>query len=683
MRIDVLAVSAAFLARAKTQRHKGARFSTSGANWSLLRCHCLGAWCALLLIGVVTGCNDDGVLLRGIGDGGATPADASADGGGDTVGAEDVGGDSADGGGADSDAVSADLDAGDGAATDAVGADTVVTDTGPSDADATDAGGGDTVAADTDPGDGGASETGGGDTADADAGEEDTTDAGAEDTADADAGEEDVGDSGREDTTDAGAEDTVGEDTTETEREREDRIAYNEALFAATHNSYSGDHGGARGTLRRQLDGGVRFVEIDFHENDFGTWSYRVGHDGPGDEVSGLAGDPTTDALRAWLEAVAGWSDRSPGHAPITIGLDAKDDLTDNPSNADGNLGALNALLESVFGAKLYRARDYAGGEWPTIGALRDRVLVVLSGHEGSRIAYRRDRGGNPSVAVNASGRIVEVHDNGGGDLWYWAGQIEGDGRVRWYHHARYDSGDDPAVALNADGVLVEVHEDPDSGNNDLWYRVGRLGDDYRIAWPYDGGRRFPGNDEGINPSIRFLSPGGLTVRGIHQSQGGDHDPWFWDGVVEPATGTVHWNTDTHARADRDPYPTHEATAGAWTVRVGSQTFPPFDGGSTLTLRVGDGPTHPLTWDQVAFVEVQRGGSAQLAADALSFFAASASGSDDREWAAGQRSRGGVVRLWGANREEHETAPPVNFAATDFPYSPWHTAYCAEVDCVE
>ncbi|MFD2348739.1 hypothetical protein ACFSTC_04000 [Nonomuraea ferruginea] len=54
------------------------------------------------------------------------------------------------------------------------------------------------------------------------------------------------------------------------------------AIFRATHNSYSGDLDGARGSITRQLDQGVRFIELDIHDNGYATArDYAIGHDAP------------------------------------------------------------------------------------------------------------------------------------------------------------------------------------------------------------------------------------------------------------------------------------------------------------------------------------------------------------------------------------------------------------------
>src|SRR5690606_40986429 len=104
-------------------------------------------------------------------------------------------------------------------------------------------------------------------------------------------------------------------------------------------------------------------------------------------------------------------------------GLDLKDSLEDNPSYQAGNLAALNALLETAFGPRLYAA-ELMGETFPSIDDLRDRILCVLRGHEGTRIAYRRDRRDNPAIAIDSARRVADVHDCGSGELWHWTGPL-------------------------------------------------------------------------------------------------------------------------------------------------------------------------------------------------------------------------------------------------------------------
>ncbi|MEV4086429.1 phosphatidylinositol-specific phospholipase C domain-containing protein, partial [Nonomuraea fuscirosea] len=164
------------------------------------------------------------------------------------------------------------------------------------------------------------------------------------------------------------------------------------AIFRATHNSYSGDINGARDSIVRQLDSGVRFIELDIHDNGYATSKdYSIGHDSPGNQVD-HSGNPASNLLRDWLTVIDTWSARHPAAAPVVVALDVKDDLTDNTSYAAGNLAALNQELTSVFGTRLFEARDYPASP-SSVDALRGRVLTVISGNGKTRAAYKRDAG--------------------------------------------------------------------------------------------------------------------------------------------------------------------------------------------------------------------------------------------------------------------------------------------------
>ena len=338
--------------------------------------------------------------------------------------------------------------------------------------------------------------------------------------------------------------------------------------MAATHNSYAGTPSGDLGSLRRQLDGGVRFVELDVHDNDFASFGYRIGHETPGDHVIHAGGNPRSDRLGAWLGTIAGWSAANPLHAPIAVALDLKDRLTDNRSFAEGNLARLNAELLERF-AGVFTAEQLGNEPWPTVDALRGRVIVVLSGDRGTRLAYVRDPGHNPAVAINAAGHVVEVHDSGGGDLWYWTGEFVSPTRVRWHRHGRYDSGQRPAVALDGAGRVVEVHEDPDPGDNQLWYRVGRLASDFELDWSGRAGRSFPDADQGVNPSVRFIDPGSSLVREIHQSER-TRNHWYWNGRLTSSSRAIEWTRDAAdgGQTDDPPFDKTRDVSGAHKIAV-------------------------------------------------------------------------------------------------------------------
>jgi hypothetical protein len=120
---------------------------------------------------------------------------------------------------------------------------------------------------------------------------------------------------------------------------------YNQVVVAATHNSFAGKPSGDLGSILHQLNRGIRFVELDVHDNEFTHFGYRIGHESPGDGVVHGDGNPAGDRLADWLRTIVGWSGNHAEHVPIAVLLDVKDPLTDNRSFAAGNLARLNAEL--------------------------------------------------------------------------------------------------------------------------------------------------------------------------------------------------------------------------------------------------------------------------------------------------------------------------------------------------
>ena len=111
--------------------------------------------------------------------------------------------------------------------------------------------------------------------------------------------------------------------------------SFGTTVFAGTHNSYSG---GSRGGILEQLERGIRSLEFDFHDNDFETTVIIEWVTIRPVERSNMAMAISGDLLTDWLTVVANWSQRHTDHAPITMILDAKDNLRDNESRIDGNL---------------------------------------------------------------------------------------------------------------------------------------------------------------------------------------------------------------------------------------------------------------------------------------------------------------------------------------------------------
>jgi hypothetical protein len=441
-------------------------------------------------------------------------------------------------------------------------------------------------------------------------------------------------------------------------------VQFSAAVFRATHNSYSGNLDGNKGSITAQLDQGVRFIEFDIHDNGYASLNdYAVGHDSPGNLVD-HSGNPASNSLRDWMNVVATWSRAHTGHAPIVVMLDLKDDLTDNVSYQAGNLGALHQELSDVFGAQLALAKDYP--TLPSVDSLRGRILPLLSGHAGSRAEYRRDVGYRPAVAINRNGQIVEVHDSGGGALWYWTGTYGPDGRVTWQRHGRFDTGKNPAVAINDNGLVVEVHESQSAST--LWSRVGQFGANGDITW--SASRQY---DSGVNPTVVFTDPAGTTLREIHKSQSNDQN-WTWQGT---AGGTgVTWTGN--ARTADARYDKANAAAGSARVSVWTGAD---NGTSAQTLRYSTDRIAGgrITYPQTAFVEYQEGDSAELKTGAL-FYGAPASSTS---FITSSRRAGSIVRGWGFNSAGNATDPLASYPATDRPQDSWYVSLMNQSGAVQ
>lgn len=164
---------------------------------------------------------------------------------------------------------------------------------------------------------------------------------------------------------------------------------YDQFVYAATHNSYSGE---TRGSIAEQLDAGVRFIELDVWDDRFEEdGDLHLGHDSIGHEVATGAGNPDGTRLGDWLALIDDWSRAHRGHAPLVVALDLKSDVrTREAGGAD--LEAIDAMLLQRFGDRIL-SPEAVDPLWPSLESLRGRVLVMLSGHQPSRDVYRQRAG--------------------------------------------------------------------------------------------------------------------------------------------------------------------------------------------------------------------------------------------------------------------------------------------------
>ncbi|MEC4590815.1 MULTISPECIES: phosphatidylinositol-specific phospholipase C domain-containing protein [Nitrospirillum] len=138
------------------------------------------------------------------------------------------------------------------------------------------------------------------------------------------------------------------------------------------------------------------------------------------------------------------------------------------------------------------------------------------------------DTGYQPSVAMNASGLAVEVHQSEGASskLWSRVGRIEGLS-VIWGPVAHFDEGEPAHCALNNAGVVVEVHASNGFLSSGLWYHVGSASPS-GIEW--GGSNKY---DSGAQPAIAINDAG--DVMEVHKSQS-NSGLWYRTGKVTGKT---------------------------------------------------------------------------------------------------------------------------------------------------
>ncbi|MBV69992.1 MAG: hypothetical protein CMH52_01460 [Myxococcales bacterium] len=438
--------------------------------------------------------------------------------------------------------------------------------------------------------------------------------------------------------------------------------SYPSVIFGATHNSYSG---GERGSLTEQLTIGVRMLELDVHVDGYYTADddWRIGHWRAGNDVADdLDGNPDNDRLTPWLQLIQDWSNSNRGHAPITLAIDLKDTLSDQPGPDQGNLGALNRTLLDVFGNKLFKADDLQVRGWPSIGELRDRIIVVLSGNRADTQLYWRDVGKDPTLSMNAHGRVVQIHASFQNELWFWTGFKRNDETIDWWHHGQYDTGQEPAVVMNDSGIIFDIHRTHHNSDR-IYGAVGHLNPDFTITW-FDA-RHFI---DGRNPSVTLV--GQDRVRVIVDDDG---ERELIEGQLSEDRTQIAWgDASTTAFAHFD----NSRSQGFEAVVAPDLTA----GLNTLQYRFELGVLKRIQYQQIMFAEYQRGDSNEFALN--SYFAAAAA--DDNAgaflipWALTK-----PTRMWSFHEDRIDDVFFPTFPATDEPFADWYHEFMIRVDAID
>lgn len=201
------------------------------------------------------------------------------------------------------------------------------------------------------------------------------------------------------------------------------RLHHLQAL--STHNSYHLEPEGnelvdwmySHEPLDVQLDAlGVRHVELDLRY-DWAEERFEVYHLPVIDE------DTTCRRFTECLERIESWSAGHPGHHPVVVQLEIKDGL---PADPQAYWSGLHDEIDSVIPrgdrfqpADVEGAVDRGLGDviadegWPTLGALRGRVLFMMDNggelrdsythggqHVNDRILFPSSTPGDPFAAV-------------------------------------------------------------------------------------------------------------------------------------------------------------------------------------------------------------------------------------------------------------------------------------------
>ena len=136
---------------------------------------------------------------------------------------------------------------------------------------------------------------------------------------------------------------------------------------------------------------------------------------------------------------------------------------------------------------------------------------------EGSN-GHKYDTGDRPSLLITDDNQVIEIHNGASNTttLYYSIGKLDPDNlTLTWLSIGnKYDTGENVSVMMDSTGLLMEVHNG--SHNNNLYYRIGSLGENY-ISWHGSGGTKY---DTGLTPSLTSVPGAHDIIIECHTSSG-------------------------------------------------------------------------------------------------------------------------------------------------------------------
>jgi hypothetical protein len=154
---------------------------------------------------------------------------------------------------------------------------------------------------------------------------------------------------------------------------------------------------------------GVRQIELDVHLGPDGLEVYHV---------PGLDEETTCRSFRVCLELIRIWSDTNPGHFPILVLVEPKDDI--DPEPLSGRLDEIDAEILSVWppsrlivpdglraGAPTLREAVWGRG-WPPLSETRGKLIFTLLDRAAHRDEYSRGGESLEGRVMFVPGRSLE-----------------------------------------------------------------------------------------------------------------------------------------------------------------------------------------------------------------------------------------------------------------------------------
>jgi hypothetical protein len=263
-------------------------------------------------------------------------------------------------------------------------------------------------------------------------------------------------------------------------------IAYNAAYWSRPHNTYERAH---FARLTDALDRGNQVVELDIY--DTGNLAVRHDWDFGSSAVNNNCNGGAGGVLRDCLRDIRAWSDAHPGHLPITVQFDLKP-TTGLWGWGSGTMAAMDATVAQEFGAKVYQPealRAFTGyaslregvyrAGWPSVDALRDRIIVQMMGgpigdKNDTQEEYINQFGAGAHIFVCPEAHepkhfywnsVAKDFDDPNTNKWVVCGNQKND--KYWYKDT---------LTAQQNGQLVNLWSDPDSlfdNFNQMYLAVG------------------------------------------------------------------------------------------------------------------------------------------------------------------------------------------------------------------